>query len=217
MSDKSSYLKESSPRILELEQYIVDNPYVKSFVILHEGLLLWKYGREIDDETIMKVIDVISKVEIGRWIEIDTNKSSEIVLAKRVDKYFSIISIADSRVSEALKEFIDGFLSGKIPKCKKCGVDLYKTVIKCPYCSRMIIAGMKCPYCGYTGIRKCPSCGSNILPSGEVVSRFKKKVLLPGITASIIAGLIFFPTNPVISIIVAVSIIYTTITLSLRG
>ena len=221
MSDKypflKEYLKEYNVHILELEQYIINNPYVKSFVILYEGLLFWKYGKELDEEMIMKVIDVINKIEIGRWIEIDIKESNDVVLAKRVDNNFSIISIADNRVSEALKEIVDKALLRRVPKCKKCGADLYKAVIKCPYCNKMIIAGMECPYCGYKGIRKCPTCGSNILPSGEVVTRFKRKILLSGIMVSIVTALILFPINPLASIVATASIIYATIIVSVRG
>lgn len=218
MSSKHHSLGEPNKRVLDLRQYIVDNPYVKSAVILYEGFLFWKHGKELKEELIMKTLDAVNKIEQGKWIVIDTEEPGSVVLARHIDidNGFAILFMTDDSSSKTLKRIIDDVLLGKIPRCNKCGTDLYKAITKCPSCSRVIVAGTACPYCGYSGARKCPSCGSNILPSGKVVSRIEKDILLPGIIAGIIVALILFPVNPIWSIIAIGSIAGVAMMLSLR-
>lgn len=177
----SGYLSPGSPtqHVLELKQYIVNNSYVKSAVILYEGFLFWKYGKELKEELIMSVLDILNKIETNKWIAIYTGEPNNVVLARQVYNDFTMIFMTDDDSSKALKKIIDDVLLGKIPRCNNCGTDLYKAGTKCPSCNRVIISGTACPYCGYSGARKRPSCGSDILPSGEVVSsRIRKDIII---------------------------------------
>ncbi len=217
VQNNSSFLNQPDNPILKLEEYLRDNPYLKSITILYEGLPFWSHGTPVKEDTIMRILDALNKLGMAGWIELKLPDSNDTVLARQVDNSFAVICVTSSTTSNILRTMIDDILRGKIPKCKKCGTDLYKATVKCPLCGRTIIAGTDCPYCGYRGIRKCPSCGSSLLPNGDVVTRFDKKTLTVGVIASGIVAAALFLVNPIVSVVAAGSIVFATVMASLRG
>lgn len=218
MQSKTSFpsVEESVAR---LETYVASLPWVESLAVLYEGFPFWTYGRELDEETVMRVLDAVEKIGVGRWIEVSGSDSDSVLLAKMLDPRFTVVIQLSRSLAEVARKVIDDVLSDSVPRCSRCGADLYRLATRCPRCGREILAGTRCPYCGYRGSRKCPECGSNILPSGEVVPRMRidKRVLIPGIAIGVLILVLLLHVNTVAALAFSTLTIFTSFAFSVKG
>jgi len=197
----------------KLVSYLKENRF-GDYVILHEGLGYWA-NAEIPTEEVMKVLDVLTEVEEGAWVEISSG--SKEVLAKHLGEGFTVIVKTKPELSQFVKRLIDTILSNKeVPKCSRCGADLYKVITKCPRCGNEILAGLPCPYCGYGGVRRC-SCGARIDLNGNVVPLFNGRKLAVGIAVAAAAAAILYPVNIIVSIVAFGALSLTALALSHGG